>query len=80
LILQCRRKFQAVLSELQAVYDVTALETKSSASLAQNEVGVASMTASVPMVSSSFTKNRLLGSFVVVDPASKNSVAGGIVL
>jgi len=65
LALQGRRTFQVILSE---------------SVLEDNDLGSAILQSSAPMVTAKYSENRFLGSFVLVDPVSKNSLAGGIVV
>jgi bifunctional enzyme CysN/CysC len=78
--LQGRRQFQVMLHDLESVYDVVELKEKSSAQLQDNEIGTLSLQTSSPMIATRYSRCREMGSFVLVDPVNKNSVAGGIVL
>ncbi|CAH1201995.1 sulfate adenylyltransferase subunit 1 [Candidatus Nitrotoga sp. BS] len=59
--------------------DVNTLEQHSSATLNMNDIARVAMKVQLPLVFDSYIKNRFTGSFIVIDEATNNTVAAGMI-
>jgi len=75
-----RKQIQVFVSELASVYDIKDLGEKSAALLQENEFGIVSLKTSAPIPAIGYSESRTLGSFVLIDPATKNTISGGVIL
>ncbi len=71
----------AIAQELDDVLDVHTLERASEppAELALNDIGRVRLRTSAPLVFDPYTSNRRTGSFILVDEASNETVAAGLI-
>jgi bifunctional enzyme CysN/CysC len=72
---------RALVKDLQYRLDVNTLHRDESApSLTLNEIGRVRLRTTVPLFFDEYRRNRTTGSFVLVDEASNNTVAAGMIL
>jgi bifunctional enzyme CysN/CysC len=75
------RSVVAQVEELEYRLDVNTLHRdEQTTSLALNEIGRVRLRTQVPLMFDTYRQNRLTGSFVLVDPATNNTVAAGMIL
>jgi len=60
--------------------NVNSLEQDVTTQLDLNEIGQVRLSLSEPIVFDSYTKNRLMGSFIIIDRVSNNTVGAGMIL
>jgi bifunctional enzyme CysN/CysC len=72
---------RALVKDLRYRLDVNTLHRDESASdLSLNEIGRVSLRTTVPLFYDEYRRNRSTGSFVLVDEASNNTVAAGMII
>jgi bifunctional enzyme CysN/CysC len=72
---------RALVKDLHYRLDVNTLHRdESAASLALNEIGRVRLRTTVPLFFDEYRRNRTTGSFVLVDEATNNTVAAGMIL
>ena len=72
---------RAMVNDVQYRLDVNTLHRDEEASsLALNEIGRVSLRTTAPLFFDEYRRNRLTGSFILVDEASNNTVAAGMIL
>ncbi len=72
---------RAMVNDVQYRLDVNTLHRDEDASsLALNEIGRVSLRTTAPLFFDEYRRNRLTGSFILVDEASNNTVAAGMIL
>ena len=59
--------------------DVNTLEQHSTATLNMNDIARVAMKVQQPLVFDSYVTDRATGSFIVIDEASNNTVAAGMI-
>ncbi len=74
------RNVHARVLEVRYRVDVNTLSRDDAKSLAMNEIGCISLRTSAPLFYDEYTKNRETGSFILIDEATSNTVAGGMFL
>jgi sulfate adenylyltransferase subunit 1 len=74
------RTVRAVVEELEYRVDVNSLEHLETAELGLNEVGRIHLRLSSPAMVDRYRRNRTIGSFILIDEASNDTVAAGMVL
>ena len=74
------RVVKCVFARLEYRVDVNTLEQHSSATLNMNDIARVAMKVQQPLVFDSYTKNRFTGSFIVIDEATNNTVAAGMII
>jgi sulfate adenylyltransferase subunit 1 len=75
------RETKAIVQELRYQVDIETLHKKDGvATLAMNDIGRISLRTAVPLFHDSYRRNRLTGSFVLVDPGTHETVAAGMVI
>jgi bifunctional enzyme CysN/CysC len=74
------RSARAVVGELEHRVDVNTLEHVPADQLGLNEIGRVRLRSSAPLMLDSYARNRTTGSFILVDEATNDTVAGGMVL
>ena len=78
---QTTRIARAVVDEITSVLDVTALEADPTRhELALNDIGTVVLRLSGPLLVDPYAENRATGSFILIDEATNNTVAAGMVL
>jgi len=80
LIQHTTRRVRAVVSHLRFRLDPNTLEQHESATtLRLNEIGQAALRTTQPLFHDAYRDCRATGSFILIDPASNNTVAGGMI-
>ena len=74
------RVVKCVFARLEYRVDVNTLEQHSSATLNMNDIARVAMKVQQPLVFDSYIKNRFTGSFIVIDEATNNTVAAGMII
>jgi sulfate adenylyltransferase large subunit len=74
------RSVRAVVADLEHRVDVNTLEHVPADQLGLNEIGRLRLRTSSPLMLDSYARNRTTGSFILVDEATNDTVAGGMVL
>lgn len=74
------RVVKCVFARLEYRVDVNTLEHRSSATLNMNDIARVAMKVQQPLVFDSYIKNRFTGSFIVIDEATNNTVAAGMII
>jgi sulfate adenylyltransferase subunit 1 len=74
------RVVKCVFARLEYLVDVNTLEQHSSATLNMNDIARVAMKVQQPLVFDSYIKNRFTGSFIVIDEATNNTVAAGMIV
>jgi sulfate adenylyltransferase large subunit len=74
------RSVKAVVKELEYRVDVNTLDHLETPELALNEVGRIHLRLSAPVMVDRYRRNRTIGSFILIDEASGDTVGAGMVL
>ena len=75
------RTARAVVDEITSVLDVTTLQADPARhELALNDIGTVQLRLSGPLLVDAYAANRATGSFIVIDEATNNTVAAGMIL
>jgi sulfate adenylyltransferase subunit 1 (EFTu-like GTPase family) len=74
------RSARAVVAELDHRVDVNTLEHVPTDQLGLNDIGRVRLRTSAPLMLDSYARNRTTGSFILIDEATNDTVAGGMVL
>src|SRR5690349_25158053 len=74
------RSARVIVEELQHRIDVNALGHEAADQLGLNEIGRVWLRSSVPMMLDPYSRNRTTGSFILIDEATNDTVAAGMVL
>ena len=74
------RSARAIVDEIRSVLDVDSLEQDESRhELALNDIGAVTLRLSAPLVVDPYVENRSTGSFILIDEATNDTVAAGMV-
>ena len=71
---------RAVLETVESVVDVDTLEDVPAEALRLNDIGVVRLRLSAPLLVDPYASNRAVGSFILVDEATNDTVGAGMVL
>jgi len=74
------RETKAVLAEIAHRMDLEALERRPAAALAMNDIGKVSLRLAQPVLADPYAENRSTGAFILVDEATNDTVAAGMIL
>ncbi len=75
------RETKAIVQELRYQVDIETLHKKEGVpSLGMNDIGRISLRAASPLFHDDYRRNRMTGSFVLVDPGSHETVAAGMIV
>jgi sulfate adenylyltransferase large subunit len=74
------RTAKVVVDAIDHRVDVNALSHEPADELALNEIGRVRLRASAPLIVDPYARNRTTGSFILIDEASNDTVAAGMVL
>jgi sulfate adenylyltransferase subunit 1 len=74
------RSVKAVVKELEYRVDVNTLDHHEAAELGLNEIGRVHLRVSAPVMVDRYRRNRTIGSFILIDEASNDTVAAGMVI
>jgi bifunctional enzyme CysN/CysC len=70
---------RAFVSKLVSRFDVDTLHRQDSAALALNDLGRVEIQTTLPLFFDPYKINRATGSFILIDPVTNRTVAGGII-
>ncbi|GAC1542316.1 MAG: sulfate adenylyltransferase subunit CysN [Herpetosiphon sp.] len=73
------RLVRALVTKLNYRIDVNTMHREEVTTLALNEIGRVELTTTQPLFYDRYTLNRMTGSFVLIDPATNNTVAAGMI-
>jgi bifunctional enzyme CysN/CysC len=77
---QTTRSSRAIVDEIRSVLDVHTLEDDPGGhELALNDIGTVALRLSEPLAVDPYTENRATGSFILMDEATNNTVAAGMI-
>jgi sulfate adenylyltransferase large subunit len=74
------RSVRAIVDELEYKVDVNRLEHSESQELALNEIGRVQLRLSAPVMVDRYRRNRTIGSFILIDEATNDTVAAGMLV
>ena len=74
------RSARAIVSELEYRVDVNSLEHVPADQLELNEIGRVRLRSSTPLVVDRYRRNRTTGSFILIDEATNDTVAAGMIV
>jgi bifunctional enzyme CysN/CysC len=78
-LMQTSRQVRAYVSGVDYRVDVDTLDEERTDSLGWNEIGVVRLTTSEPIFFDRYDRNRVTGSFILVDPHTNATVAAGMI-
>ena len=70
---------QARVREIRHRVDINTLEHRPASALSLNEIGVISVEAQRPLFFDPYSRNRSTGAFILIDPITNETVAGGMI-
>ncbi len=73
------RHVRAIVNKLNYRIDVNTMHREAAPTLALNEIGRVQLTTTQPLFYDSYALNRMTGSFILIDPATNNTVAAGMI-
>jgi sulfate adenylyltransferase subunit 1 len=79
IVKQTTKSVRVSVSRLDYRVDVNTLCQDKVSTLAMNEIGRLSIKAQQPLIYDSYARNRSTGSFILIDEATNNTVAAGII-
>jgi bifunctional enzyme CysN/CysC len=79
-VMHTSRTTKAYVNAVRYRIDVNTLSRLPSAPLQMNEIGRLSLTTSQPLFYDTYDRNRNCGSFILIDPATHLTVAGGMLI
>jgi sulfate adenylyltransferase large subunit len=74
------RSVRAIVDELEYKIDVNTLEHLGTGELALNEIGRVKLRLSAPVMVDRYRRNRTVGSFILIDETTNDTVGAGMVL
>jgi sulfate adenylyltransferase subunit 1 (EFTu-like GTPase family) len=74
------RSVRAIVDELEYKVDVNSLEHSEAAELSLNEIGRTRLRLSAPVMVDRYRRNRTIGSFILIDEATNDTVAAGMLV
>jgi bifunctional enzyme CysN/CysC len=74
------RSARAIVSELEYRVDINSLEHAPADQLELNEIGRVRLRSSTPLVVDRYRRNRTTGSFILIDEATNDTVAAGMIV
>jgi len=74
------RSARVVVDDLEHRVDVNTLDHEHADQLALNELGRVRLRCSAPLIVDSYARNRTTGSFILIDEASNDTVAAGMII
>lgn len=80
LVRHTTRETKLIVNEIAYRVDVNTLSRTKTETLALNEIGRVSFTATMPLFLDSYRKNRSTGNFILIDPGTYRTVAAGMVI
>ncbi|HFQ94790.1 MAG TPA: sulfate adenylyltransferase subunit CysN [Anaerolineae bacterium] len=79
LVQHTTRLINGIVSELNYKVDVDTMHRETADTLTLNEIGRIQLTATQPLFYDRYQINRATGSFILIDPATNNTVAAGMI-
>ena len=79
LLLHTTHQVRAYVTALEDRVDVDTLQRGPASTLGLNEIGHVQISTTQPLHFDAYTANRVTGSFILVDPYTHNTVAGGLI-
>ena len=74
------RSARAIADDIQSVLDIESLEQDTSRhELELNDIGIVSLRLSAPLAVDAYAQNRATGSFILIDEATNDTVAAGMI-
>ncbi len=73
------RTVRAVVEGIDGVVDMDTLEQRDAAEMALNDIGTVRLRLSAPLMVDPYAENRATGAFILVDEATNDTVAAGMV-
>jgi sulfate adenylyltransferase large subunit len=74
------RSVRAIVDELEYKVDVNSLEHAEATELSLNEIGRTKLRLSAPVMVDRYRRNRTIGSFILIDEATNDTVAAGMLV
>jgi sulfate adenylyltransferase large subunit len=74
------RSVRAIVDELEYKVNVNSLEHAEATELSLNEIGRAKLRLSAPVMVDRYRRNRTIGSFILIDEATNDTVAAGMLV
>jgi sulfate adenylyltransferase subunit 1 (EFTu-like GTPase family) len=74
------RSVRAIVEDLEFKIDVNSLEHAETDELTLNEIGRVKLRLSSPVMVDRYRRNRTIGSFILIDEATNDTVGAGMVL
>jgi bifunctional enzyme CysN/CysC len=74
------RSVRAIVEELEYRVDVNTLEHVPASELALNEIGRVKLRTSAPVMVDRYRRNRTIGSFILIDEATNDTVGAGMLV
>ena len=74
------RVVKCLFSRIESRMDVNTLARHSTTTLNMNDIAHVAMKVQQPLVFDSYARNRSTGSFIVIDEATNNTVAAGMII
>ncbi|MGH8757342.1 MAG: elongation factor 1-alpha C-terminal domain-related protein, partial [Burkholderiales bacterium] len=71
---------KGLVSQLDYRVDVNTLQLDNVLQLKMNEIGRARLKTQQPLMCDAYDKNRATGSFIMIDEATHNTVAAGMII
>jgi sulfate adenylyltransferase subunit 1 len=73
------RSARAILEAIDGVVDMDTLEARPAAQMTLNDIGTVRLRLSTPIMVDPYEENRATGAFILVDEATNDTVAAGMV-
>jgi sulfate adenylyltransferase subunit 1 len=75
------KETKAIVQELRYQVDIETLHKKEGTSaLGMNDIGRIALRTATPLFYDSYRRNRLTGSFILIDPGTHETVAAGMIV
>jgi sulfate adenylyltransferase subunit 1 len=79
LVRHTTRETKAQVAEIAWRLDLAALEQVPAEGLAMNDIGAVSLKLAQPIAADRYAENRATGAFIVIDEATNDTVAAGMI-
>jgi sulfate adenylyltransferase subunit 1 (EFTu-like GTPase family) len=73
------RTVRAIVDGIDGVFDMDTLEQREATEMALNDIGTVRLRLSGPLLVDAYDANRTTGAFILVDEATNDTVAAGMV-
>ena len=72
---------KAIIQEVKYHVDINTLhKIEGVTGFAMNDIGRISLRTAVPLIHDSYRRNRITGSFILIDPGTNETVAAGMIV